>query len=142
MAGIGAMLIALLVGTWVVFGGASPEARDATSPDGRVHVEGNAAVSLGALSVAVVEGDGPPSRIGPVYELALGDRAVPAGFDVVVSYDAAELGDLAPNRLSLYAFDRVSNAWIPVSSVVDPAARTVSATSTGIDAARWTLAAR
>lgn len=141
--GIGALLVALAVGTFVVFGGRAPEAMRATSDDGRVSVSGEASPSLGALSVATGEdASGPASRVGPVYEVTLGGKAIPSGFDVTVGYDAADLRDLAPNRLAVYVLDRADGAWIALPSVVDPAARVVSATSAGIDATRWTLGAR
>lgn len=143
IAGVGAILIALAVGTLVVFGGPSPETMRATSDDGRVSVSGEASPSLGALSVAAVEdASALPSRVGLVYEITLGAKAIHAGFDVLIAYDASDLRDLAPNRLAVHVLDRSTNAWTVLPSVVDPAARTVTAASVGIDATRWTLGAR
>lgn len=144
IAGVGAMLVALFACTWFVMSSAPPDRFFAMSDDGAASVSGAAAASLAPLTVARRDETAPPlaARVGPTYEIALGGRAVPRGFLVVVSYDPAALGGVAPNHLAVEAFDRSQNAWVVLPSVVDPSARTVSATSPGTNAILWTLAAR
>ncbi len=144
IAGVGALLVAVFACTWFVLTSAPPERFSAASADDVVSVSGNAAVSLGPLEAIRHDGDVPPlaGRVGSAYDISLGGRALPSGFLIVVSYDPLDLGSIAPNHLTLETFDRSTNAWIVLPSVVDPSARTVTATSPGTNAILWTIATR
>ncbi|OGL97703.1 hypothetical protein A2304_00360 [Candidatus Uhrbacteria bacterium RIFOXYB2_FULL_57_15] len=144
VAGIGALIIALFFGTFVVLGMSEPEARFSISADGLAMVSGQAAPSVGRLSIGVSDDPGIAlsSGVGMVYRSELGGNPLPAGFIVEISYDEEKLDGIAPNRLSAFAYDRVARAWIALQSVVDPAERTVTTESSGIDAIWWTLGAR
>lgn len=141
IAGIGALVIAVAIGTLVMFGAQDPETHSAVSDDGRVAVSGEAAPSLGALSVESLEDAAGPGIV-PVYEIALAGLPIPRGFDVTLSYDPASLGNIAPNRLTAYVYDRTLGDWASIPSVVDPATQTVTAEAIGADAVWWTLGAR
>lgn len=145
VAGVGALIIAVAAGTWLVLSLPDPEAVRVVSDDGRVVVFGAASPSVGTLSV--VRSDdvavAAPSQAADEYRVAFdGEVAIPSGFALRVSYRDEDLLGTAPNRLSVFAYDRSSSAWVAVPSVVDPAARTVTTDTTGIDAIVWTLGAR
>lgn len=144
IAGVGAMLVALFACTWFLLASGPPERFSGVSSDGRVAVSGNAAASLGALTVTARDEAVQPfaARVGSAYDIAIGGRALPSGFLVVASYDEADIGSIAPNHLALYVFDRSANVWTMLPSVVDPSDRTVTATSSGANAILWTVAAR
>jgi hypothetical protein len=142
--GVGALIAALLIGTWIVLAFRPPEVQSAWSADGRVGVEGEASAESGPLSVVRRDdlAGAFAAGIGAVYEISLGGEPLPRGFDVSIRYDADELGDFAPNSLSLFVYDRGEGTWTLVPSVVDPAARSVSAGSVAGDAVWWTIGAR
>jgi len=139
--GIGALLVAIVVGTLVMFGAKEPETAHSVSSDGFVTVSGEAAPSLGALSVTRRD-DAEALDVGPAYEISLGGLPVPSGFQILMGYEADALAGVAPNRLSVFAYDVSAQKWIAISSVVDPGARTVVAESNGVEAILWTLGAR
>ncbi len=143
IAGIGALAFAVLFGTVVVLGSAPPETiAAAVSHDGlAASVYGEAASSLGPLHLEPVE-DVVALGIVPAYEISLDGRPIPRGFVVAMTYDPASLGDVAPNRLSVFIYDRTLGDWASIPSVVDPAARSVTAEAIGADAVWWTLGAR
>lgn len=143
IAGIGALAVAVLFGTVVVLGSEPPETiAAAVSHNGlEASVYGEAASSLGPLRLEPMS-DAASLGVAPTYEISLDGLPVPRGFVVAMSYDPAALGDIAPNRLSVYVYDRTLGDWASIPSVVDPAARTVTAEAIGADAVWWTLGAR
>lgn len=142
LAGIGALALAVLFGTVVVLGSEPPETISAAvSHDGlEASVYGEASSSLGPMRLEPTQ----DASLGivPTYEISLAGRPVPRGFVVALSYDPASLGDVAPNRLSVFVYDRTLGAWAAIPSVVDPAERVVTAEAIGTDAVLWTLGVR
>jgi len=143
IAGIGALVIAVALGTAVVLAADPPETTAvAVSYEGlEASAYGATAPEVGSMSLEP-RPDVEALGVGPAYELSLGGLPVPSGFFVGMTYDPEALNGVAPNRLSVFAYDRDADAWVALASVVDPAARSVVAESNGVNATLWTLGAR